>query len=40
MYEGELAEARKCLDEGDKEKSKLEIQVVSLQEQLDELRQR
>jgi len=40
MYQAELDEARKCLDDGDKERSRLEIKVSSLEEQLDELRHR
>ena len=40
MYQAELDEARKCLDDADKEKARLEIRVASLEEQLDELRQK
>jgi intermediate filament protein if len=38
MYQAELDEARKCLDDADKEKARLEIRVASLEEQLEELR--
>jgi len=38
MYQVELDEARKCLDDADKEKARLEIRVASLEEQLEELR--
>lgn len=38
MYQAELDEARKCLDDSDKEKARLEIRVASLEEQLEELR--
>ena len=40
MYQAELDEARKCLDEADKDKARLEIRVASLEEQLEELRMR
>ena len=40
MYQAELDEARKCLDDADKEKARLEIRVASLEEQLEELRQK
>lgn len=38
MYQAELDEARKCLDDADKEKARLEIRVASLEEQLEEIR--
>jgi len=40
MYQAELDEARKCLDDADKEKARLEIRVASLEEQLEEIRSR
>jgi intermediate filament protein if len=40
MYQAELDEARKCLDDADKEKARLEIRVASLEEQLEEMRTR
>lgn len=40
MYQAELDEARKGLDTSDKEKARLEIRVASLEEQLEEFRQR
>lgn len=40
MFQAELDEARKCLDDADKEKARLEIRVASLEEQLEELRQK
>jgi len=40
MYQAELDEARKLLDDADKEKARLEIRVASLEEQLEEHRQR
>jgi len=40
MYQAELDEARKCLDDADKEKARLEIRCASLEEQLEELRAR
>jgi intermediate filament protein if len=40
MYQAELDEARKCLDDSDREKARLEIRVASLEEQLEELRQK
>jgi intermediate filament protein if len=39
-YQAELDEARRLLDEGDKEKARLEIRVASLEEQLQETRQK
>jgi intermediate filament protein if len=38
MFQAELDEARKCLDDADREKARLEIRVASLEEQLEELR--
>lgn len=38
MYQAELDEARKLLDDAEKEKAALEIKVASLEEQLDDLR--
>lgn len=38
MYEAELDEARRLLDDGQKDKARLEIRVTSLEEQLDEAR--
>jgi intermediate filament protein if len=38
MYQAELDEARKCLDDADREKARLEIRVASVEEQLEELR--
>ena len=38
MYQAELDEARKLLDDCEKEKASLEIKVASLEEQLDEMR--
>ena len=40
MYQAELDEARKLLDEAVKEKARLEVRVASLEEQLDESTQR
>jgi hypothetical protein len=40
MYQAELDEARKLLDDAEKEKARLEIRVASLEEQLEELRQK
>jgi len=40
MYQAELDEARRCLDDADKEKARLEIRDASLEEQLEELRAR
>jgi intermediate filament protein if len=40
MFQAELDEARKLLDDADKEKARLEIRVASLEEQLEEHRQR
>jgi intermediate filament protein if len=40
MYQAELDEARRLLEESDKDKARLEIRVASLEEQLDELRQK
>merc|ERR1719309_168905 len=37
MYQAELDEARRLLDEAEKEKAKLEIRCTSLEEQIDEL---
>eukprot|EP00914_Ancora_sagittata_P021340 GHVO01042089.1.p1 GENE.GHVO01042089.1~~GHVO01042089.1.p1 ORF type:complete len:612 (-),score=136.28 GHVO01042089.1:1341-3176(-) len=38
MYQAELDEARKLLDDAEKEKSALEIKTASLEEQLEEMR--
>ncbi|KAI0241594.1 60 kDa neurofilament protein, partial [Lamellibrachia satsuma] len=38
MYQAELDEARRLLDEAEKEKARLEIRCSSLEEQIDELR--
>ena len=38
MYQAELDEARKLLDDAEKEKSRLEIRAASLEEQIDELK--
>ena len=38
MYQAELDEARKLLDDAEKEKARLEIRAASLQEQIEELR--
>lgn len=38
MYQAELDEARRLLDDAEKEKARLEIRVTSLEEQLDEAR--
>jgi intermediate filament protein if len=38
MYQAELDEARKLLDDAEKDKAALEIKVASLEEQLEELR--
>jgi len=38
MYQAELDEARKLLDDAEKEKARLEIRVASLEEQLEEIR--
>jgi hypothetical protein len=40
MYQAELDEARRLLDGADKDKARLEIRCVSLEEQLEELRRR
>jgi intermediate filament protein if len=40
MYQAELDEARKLLDDAEKEKARLEIRVASLEEQLEEIRQK
>ena len=40
MYQAELDEARKLLDEAVKEKARLEVRVASLEEQLEESTQR
>jgi intermediate filament protein if len=40
MYQAELDEARKLLDDAEKDKAALEIKVASLEEQIEELRQR
>lgn len=40
MYQAELDEARKLLDDAEKEKARLEIRVASLEEQLEEMRQK
>lgn len=40
MYQAELDEARKLLDEAVKEKARLEVRVASLEEQLEETTQR
>ena len=38
MYQAELDEARRLLDDAEKEKARLEIRVASLEEQLEEMR--
>lgn len=38
MFQAELDELRKALDEAEKEKARLEIRVASLEEQIDEVR--
>jgi intermediate filament protein if len=38
MYQAELDEARKLLDDAEKDKARLEIKVASLEEQLEEMR--
>jgi intermediate filament protein if len=38
MYEAELAEARRLLDEANREKGRLEVRVASLEEMLEEIR--
>jgi intermediate filament protein if len=38
MYQAELDEARKLLDDAEKDKAQLEIKVASLEEQLEEMR--
>ena len=40
MYQAELDEARKLLDDAEKEKARLEIRVASLEEQLQEMKQK
>lgn len=40
MYEAELAEARRLLDEANREKGRLEVRLASVEEELEELRQR
>lgn len=40
MYEAELAEARKLLDDANREKGRLELRLASLEEVLEELRER
>jgi intermediate filament protein if len=40
MYQAELDEARKLLDEAEKEKARLEIRCASLEEQIEELRRK
>ena len=40
MYQAELDEARRLLDEAEKDKARLEIRTASLEEQLEEARQR
>jgi len=40
MYQAELDQARKLLDDAEKEKARLEIRVASLEEQLDEIRRK
>ncbi|CAD5115693.1 DgyrCDS4644 [Dimorphilus gyrociliatus] len=40
MYQAELDEARKILDETEKEKAKLELKCANLEEQLDDLRKK
>jgi intermediate filament protein if len=40
MYETELAEAKRLIDEAEKEKARLEQRVAALEEQLEELRQK
>jgi intermediate filament protein if len=40
MYQAELDEARKLLDEAEKEKARLEIRCASLEEQIEELRKK
>jgi len=40
MYQAELDEARKLLDEAVKERARLEVRVASLEEQLEESNQR
>lgn len=38
MYQAELDEARRLLDDAEKDKARLEIRVASLEEQLEETR--
>ena len=40
MYQTELDEARKLLDDAEKEKARLEIRVHTLEDQIDELREK
>ena len=40
MYQAELDEARRLLDDAEKDKARLEIRCASLEEQLDEMRQK
>jgi len=40
MYQAELDEARRLLDEAEKEKARLEIRCASLEEQIEELRRK
>ena len=40
MYEAELAEARRLLDDAVKEKSRLEIRVTSIEEYVEDLKAR
>jgi intermediate filament protein if len=40
MYQAELDEARRLLDDAEKDKARLEIRCASLEEQLEEMRQK
>ena len=40
MYQAELDEARRLLDESEKEKAKYQIRCDSLEEQMNELREK
>jgi intermediate filament protein if len=40
MYQAELDEARRLLDEAGRDKARLELRGVSLEEQLEEMRQK
>lgn len=40
IYESELAEAKRLIDEAETEKARLEQRVAALEEQLEELRQK